>query len=78
MFVKPGIDKTTGKQLIVRIPVTHALLPNEGAEVPETHFWLRRLRDGDVVAASAPVAAKEPAAADAKEDAHAEAEPSAS
>jgi len=42
MFVKP----TTGRA--VRDPVKGTLLPVEGAEVPESTFWNRRLRDGDV------------------------------
>ncbi|TPG62555.1 DUF2635 domain-containing protein [Ewingella americana] len=45
MFVKP----TTGRT--VRDPVKGTLLPEEGAEVPESTFWNRRLRDGDVVKA---------------------------
>lgn len=46
MFVKPsaGVD--------MRDPETLAILPARGAEVPETEFWLRRLRDGDVMRAS--------------------------
>jgi len=33
---------------LVRDPFTKRPLPLEGAEVPETSFWLRRLRDGDI------------------------------
>jgi hypothetical protein len=33
----------------VRDPDTMALLPAEGRNVPDTMFWRRRLRDGDVV-----------------------------
>lgn len=42
MFVKPkdGVS--------VRDPVKGSPLPAEGAEVPDTIFWRRRLRDGDV------------------------------
>ena len=29
-------------------PRTYAPLPAEGARVPKTPFWTRRLRDGDV------------------------------
>lgn len=36
-------------------------LPPEGAEVPDTEYWRRRLRDGDVV----PVPAEAEAAPDA-------------
>ena len=53
MFVKPGIDQRTNKPLIIRIPRTHARMLEEGMEVPQTAFWLRRLRDKDVVKAVA-------------------------
>lgn len=60
MHVKPGLDpERPGQQLAVRIPGSLALLPQDGAEVPENRFWLRRLVQGDVV----PV---EPAAAPAE------------
>jgi hypothetical protein len=45
MIVKPA----TGRA--VRDPNTYELLPAEGRDVPDTFFWRRRLRDGDVVAA---------------------------
>lgn len=57
MFVKPKDG------LVVRDPATKRALPAEGAEVPETGYWMRRLRDGDVVE-STPAA---PAAAPVKE-----------
>ena len=41
MFVKP----TTG---LVLDPDTRRPLPNEGAEVRETPYWMRRLARGDV------------------------------
>lgn len=58
MFVKPAAGCT------VRDPVKGTFLPEEGAEVAESMFWNRRLRDGDVITVdtSAP-AAKSPAAA---------------
>ena len=34
---------------MVRDPVTLELLPPEGRDVPETQFWHRRVRDGDVI-----------------------------
>lgn len=42
MFVipKPGVR--------VRDPETRAHLPAEGREVPDTPYWLRRVKDGDV------------------------------
>lgn len=39
-------------------PVTKTLLSPDGEEKPETEFWLRRLRDGDVVPVDPPKAAK--------------------
>ena len=36
--------------LVVRDPLSRRPVPAEGLEVPDTDsFWLRRLRDGDVV-----------------------------
>lgn len=57
MFVKPASRIVAGgapQILVVRDPVTRRPLPPEGAEVPETTYWHRRLRDGDVLAAAAP------------------------
>lgn len=48
MFVKPG-TAPDGRPLLVRDPDTKRALPAEGAEVPRNQFWLRRLRDRDVV-----------------------------
>lgn len=52
--------------LIIRDPHTRRALPDEGGDVPETSFWLRRLRDGDVIpiarAAAAPPTGLEPVA----------------
>lgn len=42
MFVKPAPGR------IVRDPVKGTLLPESGAQVPDTIFWCRRLRDGDI------------------------------
>lgn len=47
MFVKPAPG------LRIRGP-NKQILPDEGADVPEVAFWLRRLRSGDVVLAPAP------------------------
>lgn len=57
VFVKPA------EGLKVRDPVTMDHLPATGAEVPRTTYWLRRLRDGDVVQAKR--AARKPAKAKA-------------
>lgn len=43
MFVKPVVGRA------VRDPVKGTFLPEEGAEVAESMFWNRRLRDGDVI-----------------------------
>lgn len=48
MFVKPAPG------LRIRGP-NRQLLPAEGAEVPESSFWMRRLRSGDVALAPAPI-----------------------
>lgn len=49
MFVKPAAG------LQVRDPVLRDLLPPEGREVPDYDpYWLRRLRDGDVIRATPP------------------------
>lgn len=44
MRVKPAHPSA-----IVRDPHTKRPLPAEGDDVPDTSFWHRRLRDGDVV-----------------------------
>lgn len=49
MYVKPVAGRT------VRDPSTMQLLPEAGRTVPETSFWHRRVRDGDVVLADEPV-----------------------
>lgn len=45
MFVKPKIG------LVVRDPVSKRPLAAEGGEVAQSGYWMRRLRDGDVVMA---------------------------
>ena len=47
MFVKPK-----DKDMVVRDPRTRAKLPVDGANVPDTSYWHRRLRAGDVVLAT--------------------------
>ncbi len=42
MFVKPNPGRA------VRDPVKGLLLPESGADVPDSGFWRRRLRDEDV------------------------------
>lgn len=43
MFVRPAPG------LKIRDPDLKDLLPEEGREVPETGYWIRRRRDGDVI-----------------------------
>jgi len=33
----------------VRDPISKAHIPEEGREVPESSYWIRRVRSGDVV-----------------------------
>lgn len=56
MLVKPAPGRA------VRDPHTMSLLPDDGREVPDDDlFWVRRLRDGDVVVdEGAPKAAATP------------------
>lgn len=58
-FIKPAKPG-----LIVRDPATGTPLPEEGAEKELTSYWLRRKRDGDVVAVNKPK--KQPAKKSAK------------
>ena len=49
IFIKPNTD-ARGKPLKVRLPnKPNAFLPEKGARVEKTPYWLRRLRDGSVV-----------------------------
>ncbi len=63
MFVKPKSG------LKVRDPQTRAFLPEAGAEAPQSLYWTRRVRDGDVVVSSpqpAPAPAPMPAVQEAR------------
>ena len=56
MFVKPGMGPSADdpKEMVVlsvRNPDTRRFLSKDGEEVPDTQFWHRLLRDGDVVLA---------------------------
>jgi len=54
MFVKPGLRPDDPTQpLQVRGPDNRLIEPG-GQVVPDTQFWFRRLRDGDVVLAEPP------------------------
>ncbi len=51
MFVKPGPRQADrDRPLVVRAPNGRFLSPL-GEDVPETQFWIRRLRDKDVIPA---------------------------
>jgi hypothetical protein len=56
MFVKPA-DRVNeeGRPILTRDPDLGDFLPAEGRNVPETTYWHRRVRDGDVVVADADV-----------------------
>jgi len=54
MYVKPAAGRS------VPDPERGGLLPSEGADVPDTQYWLRRLADEDVVKAD-PAPVKAPA-----------------
>ena len=56
MYVKP----TQG--LSIRDPDLLDLLPESGRLVPDSDYWLRRVRDKDVVLADPPAKAEETAA----------------
>jgi hypothetical protein len=43
MFVKPA------EGMVIPDPDRNDALPAEGRDVPMSDFWLRRLRDGDVL-----------------------------
>jgi hypothetical protein len=50
MYVKPAPG------LVIPDPDRFDTLPADGRDVPDSDFWLRRLRDGDVVLADPPAA----------------------
>jgi hypothetical protein len=60
MFVKPAPG------LLVPNPeagkVLPRFLPMDGAEVPDTEYWRRRIADGDVIASAAAPEKKAPRA----------------
>lgn len=43
MYVRPAPD------CIIRMPDTFEIMPPGGVEVPRDAFWVRRVRDGDVI-----------------------------
>lgn len=60
VFVKPA----AGRQ--VRDPATKKHIPAEGIKVPRSSYWLRRLRDGDVLAADPAAEGERPTRINAK------------
>lgn len=59
MYVKPAPG------LSIRDPDLKDLLPESGRLVPDTDYWLRRVRDNDVIEAEAPAEDESPAPAPA-------------
>ena len=53
MFVKPTTPDLLVANPEARPPMPRHL-PAEGAEVPDSQYWRRRIADGDVVLAPAP------------------------
>ncbi len=47
MYLRPAPGR------VVRDPDLKDFLPEAGREVPDTSYWHRRLRDGDVVSGAA-------------------------
>lgn len=60
VFVKPAQDRQ------VRDPATKQHIPAEGIQVPRSSYWLRRLRDGDVLAAEPAAEGERPQRVNAK------------
>ncbi len=58
MFVTPtpyiDHDGQWQKARLIPDPDRGDILPEEGRDVPETDYWTRRLRDGDVVLGEPP------------------------
>lgn len=54
MYVKAAPRLINGEPLVVRDPDLKDHLPPEGRDVPETDYWLRRLREGDAVLTEPP------------------------
>jgi len=59
MYVKPAPG------LSIRDPDLKDLLPVSGRLVPDTDYWLRRVRDNDVIEAEAPAEGESPTPAPA-------------
>lgn len=55
-FLKPATP-----ELVVRDPANGRALPADGAEVELNTYWVRRLRDGDVVEGTQPKASRKAA-----------------
>jgi hypothetical protein len=51
VFVRPAMIELAGVETLalVRDPVTFRPLKAEGENKPKTQFWLRRIRDRDVI-----------------------------
>lgn len=62
MFVRPAPG------LKVRDPVSKMHIPATGKEVPESSYWVRRLKSRDVVICSAPVVHLDPQINDSQDE----------
>ena len=49
--------KPVNSAAMIRDPITKRALPTEGGDVPESNFWIRRLRAGEVVRIDQPAVA---------------------
>ena len=55
MFIKPNPNKKVGDKALKVFDLVHQdFLPEEGRNVPDTPYWVRRLQEGDVVRCEAP------------------------
>lgn len=59
VLIRPAIDTATGKPYKIRLPnKPDVFLPDDGAVVVKTKFWIRRLRDGSVIDVKTPKVSK--------------------
>lgn len=60
------VKHAPGRQ--VRDPISKRHIPEQGKDVPENSYWLRRLRTGDVLHVTADVSTPAPAALATKDE----------
>ena len=54
MYLKPAPGRSIVDPARMKHGRAQAILPDSGRNVPDTDYWLRRLRAGDVVEATPP------------------------